>query len=72
VGGVREALGTPLPGLLVPADDPGALAAALRSWLTDAAVRRALRARAVDRRGSLDGWDRTATELAAVLESVGR
>jgi glycosyltransferase involved in cell wall biosynthesis len=72
VGGVREALGTPLPGLLVPADDPIALAAALRSWLTDAAVRRALRARAVDRRGSLDGWDRTATELAAVLESVGR
>jgi len=71
VGGVREALGTPLPGLLVRADDPGALATALRSWLTEPAVRRRLRARAVDRRGALAGWDRTATELAAVLELVG-
>ena len=38
VGGVREALGASsrgaVPGLLVPSDDPTALAAALRDWLT--------------------------------------
>jgi glycosyltransferase involved in cell wall biosynthesis len=72
VGGVREALGTPLPGLLVLPDDPSALAAALRSWLTDKSLRSRLQVRAVDRRTTLTGWDRTATELSAVLEAVGR
>ncbi len=72
VGGVREALGTPLPGLLVPADDPSALSSALRSWLTDRALRTRLQVRAADRRTTLTGWDRTATELSAVLEAVGR
>ena len=72
VGGVREALGTPLPGLLVPAEDPEALAAALRSWLTDRRLRSRLQVRAAERRTTLTGWDRTATELSAVLEAVGR
>ena len=72
VGGVREALGTPLPGLLVPAEDPAALATALRSWLTDRSLRSRLQVRAADRRTTLTGWDRTATELSAVLEAVGR
>jgi len=72
VGGVREALGTPLPGLLVPPDDPSALGAALRSWLTDRSLRSRLQLRAADRRTTLTGWDRTAMELTAVLESVGR
>ncbi len=72
VGGVREALGTPLPGLLVPADDPSSLADALGSWLTDAPLRGRLQALAADRRSTLSGWDRTATELAEVLEAVGR
>ena len=72
VGGVRESLGVPLPGLLVPPEDPAALAAALRGWLTDATLRTRLQAVAADRRTTLTGWDRTATELAAVLEAVGR
>jgi len=72
VGGVREALGTPLPGLLVPPDDAVALAAALRSWLTDRPLRSRLQVRAADRRTTLAGWDRTATELSAVLDLVGR
>jgi glycosyltransferase involved in cell wall biosynthesis len=72
VGGVREALGTPVPGLLVPPDDAAALAAALRSWLTDRSLRTRLQVRAADRRSTLSGWDRTATELAEVLEAVGR
>ncbi len=71
VGGVRESLGVPLPGLLVPPGDPAALAAALRGWLTDARLRTRLQAVAADRRTTLTGWDRTATELAAVLEVVG-
>ena len=54
VGGTREALGTAeglgRPGLLVPPDDAGALAAALRRWLTDDMLRRHLRGAAVARR----------------------
>lgn len=71
VGGVREALGSPVPGLLVPPDSPSTLARSLRSWLTDRPLRARLRRRAVERRGSLEGWDRTATELVEVLEGVG-
>jgi glycosyltransferase involved in cell wall biosynthesis len=71
VGGVREPLGVdaglPVPGLLVPADDPAALAAALRRWLTDAQLRRDLRGRALRRREGLSGWDATAREAAAAL-----
>lgn len=64
VGGVPEALGTTgdgrLPGALVPAGDPTALAAALRRWLTDAAWREGLRTAARDRREELAGWSVTA------------
>ncbi len=63
VGGTREALGTTegfgRPGLLVPSGDAGALAAALRAWLTDAALRRRLREAAVERRRQLPTWDAT-------------
>ena len=49
VGGLPEALGPAadgrLPGLLVPPDDPAALAAALRRWLADAGPARAPPAR---------------------------
>jgi glycosyltransferase involved in cell wall biosynthesis len=67
VGGVREALGGTEGGVLVPPDDPTALAAALRSWLTDTDRRDLLRAAASDRRQALTGWDHTSQRLAGVL-----
>lgn len=74
VGGVPEAVGHAAdgerPGLLVPPEDPGELARALRLWLTSAAVRALLRARARDRRTSLAGWDETAAGMVRVLESI--
>jgi glycosyltransferase involved in cell wall biosynthesis len=69
VGGVREALGDG--GVLVPAGDPAALAAALREWLTSPAYRSALRAAARTRRTELAGWDRTAALVAEALEAAG-
>lgn len=65
VGGVREALGHA--GVLVPPEDPDALAAALRRWLTDDAHRAALRAAARARRTSLGDWRRTSALVAGAL-----
>jgi glycosyltransferase involved in cell wall biosynthesis len=71
VGGVPEALGHGAdgdrPGLLVPPGDPAALAAALRAWLGDAALRRYLRRAAGERRASLSGWSTTTSALSGVL-----
>jgi glycosyltransferase involved in cell wall biosynthesis len=71
VGGVAEALGCSAdgsrPGVLIPPEDPVALAGALRSWLGDAALRGRLRRAARERRDSLPGWSRTAAILADVL-----
>jgi len=76
VGGVPEALGRDAdgdrPGLLVPADDPAALAGALRRWLDDAGLRERLRAAARNRRQALTGWDATAKIIGTVLAEVGR
>jgi glycosyltransferase involved in cell wall biosynthesis len=66
VGGVREALGGG--GVLVPPEDPGALAGELRRWLTDPTHRDRLRAAARRRRGTLTGWDRTTALVADALE----
>ncbi|WP_020142490.1 glycosyltransferase family 4 protein [Terracoccus sp. 273MFTsu3.1] len=74
VGGVREAFGPTgeeLPGLLVPAASPEALAAALRSWLTDGALRDRLRRNALARRETLSSWSETTGHVSAVLERVG-
>jgi glycosyltransferase involved in cell wall biosynthesis len=68
VGGVPEALGGA--GVLVAPEDPGALAGALRQWLSDDALRRRLRRAARDRRTGLTGWDVTAGRIAAVLTGV--
>jgi glycosyltransferase involved in cell wall biosynthesis len=65
VGGVREALGDA--GLLVPAGDPRALAAALRRWLTEPDLRVAQRVAAATRRATLPGWPDTVTRVAAAL-----
>ena len=74
VGGVSEALGFGAhgmrPGLLVPPEDPTALAAALRAWLGDAELRSRLRRAAEERRESLCGWSITASVLAGVLAGV--
>jgi glycosyltransferase involved in cell wall biosynthesis len=74
VGGVPEALGrtaSGVPGLLVPGEDPRALAAALARWLTDAPLRHRLRRAALCRRRTLPGWRETSDRIAAVLTTVG-
>lgn len=76
VGGVRESLGclTPelVPALLVPSEDPSAMAAALREWLESADLRTRLRASAAERRASLEGWDVVAASVERVLAGVAR
>jgi glycosyltransferase involved in cell wall biosynthesis len=76
VGGLTEALGHDTdgnrPGMLVAAEDPVALAAALRMWLTDTDRRRQLRGIARGRRASLPGWPATASAVAEVLTGAPR
>jgi glycosyltransferase involved in cell wall biosynthesis len=71
VGGVPEALGYApdgtRPGLLVPPEDPAALARALRRWLTEPALREALRRSARARSTTLSRWSDTARITADVL-----
>lgn len=79
VGAAAEALGATgpaspsgLPGAVVPPGDPTALAATLRTWLTDRGVRAAWRDAALSRRRELPGWDATAAAVRAVLRPAGR
>jgi glycosyltransferase involved in cell wall biosynthesis len=76
VGGVTEALGHGAnqirPGMLVPPDDPGALASALGAWLRDAELRGRLRRAARERRESLTTWSTTASIVARVLAEASR
>jgi glycosyltransferase involved in cell wall biosynthesis len=71
VGGVPDALGYGAglvrPGILVPPDDPAALAAALRDWLSDTELRRRLRQSARQRRDNLSSWAATTNRLSKVL-----
>ncbi len=74
VGGHAEAVGR-LPdgspaGVLLPPDDPDALAAELRLWLCDHEERRRLRAAATERRTTLGSWAVTARRLANALDAV--
>jgi glycosyltransferase involved in cell wall biosynthesis len=74
VGGVPDTLGFGTdgarPGLLVPPDDPSALAAALRDWSCEAELRNNLRRTARERRASLAGWPDTVDRIARVLAAV--
>lgn len=74
VGGVPEALGRApvggLPGMLVPAEDPDALAGALRAWLDDPGLRERLGRAAAGRRPALRRWAETVDDLGAVLDRV--
>ncbi|MFJ8147950.1 glycosyltransferase family 4 protein [Streptomyces sp. NPDC096048] len=74
VGGLPEAVGRApdggVPGILVPPEDPVALAAELRGWFGEADVRRRLKAAARGRRAALDGWATTARSLAGVLHRL--
>ncbi|WP_338784341.1 glycosyltransferase family 4 protein [Streptomyces sp. DG1A-41] len=74
VGGLPEAVGRApdggVPGILVPPENPAAIAAELRCWFGEADVRRRLKAAARSRRAALGGWATTAQSLAAVLRRL--
>ncbi|GAA3504772.1 glycosyltransferase family 4 protein [Streptomyces prasinosporus] len=74
VGGLPEAVGRApdgsVPGILVPPENPAAIAAELRGWFGEADVRRRLKAAARGRRAALGGWASTAQSLAAVLRRL--
>jgi glycosyltransferase involved in cell wall biosynthesis len=78
VGGVTEALlgadedprsALPVPGVLVPAEDATALAAALRLWWTDPSWRDRLRRAARAHRDRLAPWAGTAATVAEAVRS---
>jgi glycosyltransferase involved in cell wall biosynthesis len=75
VGGIPDALGRApdgtAPGILVPPEDPPALAAALRRWFREQELRHALRISALHRRRTLDRWEVTAQRMGDVLERLG-
>jgi glycosyltransferase involved in cell wall biosynthesis len=70
-GGAAEALGLTAggerAGVVVPPADPQRLAAELRRWLSEASYRRELRAHALARRDTLEGWETTARTVRAAL-----
>jgi glycosyltransferase involved in cell wall biosynthesis len=76
VGGVSEALGHGAdgirPGVLVEPEEPAALAAAIRDWLSDAELRERLRRAARERRESLSRWSTTTSFIARVLAEATR
>jgi glycosyltransferase involved in cell wall biosynthesis len=74
VGGLGEALGVTErwgpPGLLCPPGDVEALAAALRSWLTDSELRESLRVAAAVRRTALPTWASTTASVDEALRAM--
>lgn len=72
VGGLRETVEPGRTGLLVPPDDPEALAAALRQLATDPAWCRRLGAAGRDRAARFDGLDRIEALYEEVALTAGR
>jgi glycosyltransferase involved in cell wall biosynthesis len=78
VGGIREALsgggaapaGASTAGLIVPADDPVALEAALRVWLSNPLLRDELAARARAASARVRRWSATIAVIESVLHEV--
>lgn len=74
VGGVPEALGRApigaMPGMLVPPEDPEALAGALRAWLDDPGLRERLARGATGIRPTLRRWAETVDDVGTVLDRV--
>ncbi len=60
------------PGLLVPPDDAAELAAALRQWFDEPALRARLRTAATARAATLPDWRATAEAVAAALVPLDR
>lgn len=69
VGGIPEAVAGG-GALLVEADDPAALAAALERWMTDPALRARLRAEAAEARGRAPRWSETVDRIDRVLAAA--
>jgi glycosyltransferase involved in cell wall biosynthesis len=76
VGALPETLGQApdgsVPGILAPAGDTQALAAALRAYLTGSGLRGRLRQSARQCRIALTGWDSAGARLADVLAGLRR
>jgi glycosyltransferase involved in cell wall biosynthesis len=74
VGGVPETMGQApdggLPGILLPPEDPAALAASLRRWFGDHELRCRLRTSARQRRTRLEPWHETSHRMAVLLEKL--
>jgi glycosyltransferase involved in cell wall biosynthesis len=74
VGGVPETLGHDatgrFPGIMVPSAGVAALAAGLRRWFDEPALRDVLRRCAQERRSTLEGWEVTSRCLAGILERL--
>lgn len=74
VGGLPTTLGFVgehnRPGMLVPAEDPIALAQAIGIWLNEESHRQQLRELALTRRRTLNSWTKTASVVAQVIEAV--
>ena len=63
---------SPEAGLLVPPDDPGSFATALRRVLTEEGLRDSMAKAASNAAHGLASWDSTAQSVAAVLERIGK
>jgi len=67
VGGISEAIAGSEAGMIVPSDDPWALAVVLRDWLSRPSRRRDLKAAALQARDAARPWNATSASVSSVL-----